>query len=49
LFHADGRTDGRTDGRNDKRTDEQTNMGKLMVAFCNFLKAPKNVTGTVNL
>jgi hypothetical protein len=30
LFHADGRTDGRTD------------MTKLIVAFRNFAKAPKN-------
>ena len=30
LFHADGRTDGRTD------------MTKLIVAFRNFVKEPKN-------
>ena len=31
LFHAD------------RRTDEQTNMIKLIVTFCNFWKAPKNI------
>jgi hypothetical protein len=32
LFHAEGRTDGRTD----------TDMSKLIIAFRNFAKAPKN-------
>jgi hypothetical protein len=31
LFHADG------------RTDRQTDMTKLIVAFRNFVNAPKNV------
>jgi len=34
IFHADGRTDGQTDGR--------TDMTKLMAAFRDFPKAPKN-------
>jgi hypothetical protein len=33
LFNADGRTD--------RRTDRQTDMTKLMVAFGNFVNAPK--------
>jgi len=33
LFHVDIRTDRRTD------------MMKLVVAFCNFVKAPKNILG----
>jgi len=35
LFHADGRTDRRD-------TDRRTDMTKLMAAFRNFIKAPKN-------
>jgi Fe-S-cluster formation regulator IscX/YfhJ len=34
LFQADGRTDG--------RTDRQTDMTKLIAAFRNFSKGPKN-------
>jgi len=34
LFHANRRTDGRKDG--------QTDMTKLIVAFQDFAKAPKN-------
>jgi hypothetical protein len=34
MYHADRRTDGRTDG--------QTDMTKLIVAFSNFVKPPKN-------
>jgi hypothetical protein len=36
LLHADRRTDGRTD------------MTKLVVAFCNFAKAPKEKTDDGN-
>jgi len=34
LFHTDRRTDG--------RTDKETDMTKLIVAFRNFAKAPRN-------
>jgi Fe-S-cluster formation regulator IscX/YfhJ len=34
LFQANGRMDGRTDG--------QTDIMKLIVAFSNFVNAPKN-------
>jgi len=37
LSHADGRTDGRTD------------MTKRIVAFHNFLNAPKNILGTSDM
>ena len=37
LFHADGRTDA--------PTDRQADMTKLIVAFRNFAKAPKNNKG----
>jgi hypothetical protein len=37
LLYADRQTDGRTDGR--------TDMAKLIVAFCNFSKAPTEKTG----
>jgi hypothetical protein len=39
LLHADRRTDGQTD----RRTDVQTGMTKIVVAFHNFAKAPKNI------
>jgi hypothetical protein len=35
----------RTDGQTDRRTDELTDMMKLIVAFRNFAKGPKNDTG----
>jgi hypothetical protein len=35
LFHADRRTDGRTGG--------QTGMTKLIIAFSNFVNAPKTI------
>ena len=38
LFHGDGRKPGQTD----RQTDTHTDMTNLIVAFCNFAKAPKN-------
>ena len=32
----------RTDRRTDRRKDRQTDMMNIIVAFCNFAKAPKN-------
>ena len=38
--------DGRTNGETDRQTDRQTDVTKLLVAFRNFGKAPKNhITG----
>jgi len=37
FFHVDRQTDRHIDGR----TDRQTDVKKLIVAFCNFAKAPK--------
>jgi hypothetical protein len=37
LFHVDGEADGRND----------TDMTKLIIAFRNFAKAPKNVHGLI--
>jgi len=40
LFHADGRADRRSDGRMDRQTETDTT--KLIIAFRNFAKTPKN-------
>ena len=42
LFHADRREGGQKEGRTEGRTDGQRDMTKLIVAFRNFAKAPKN-------
>jgi len=42
LFHTDTRTGRQTDGRTDGRTDRRTGMTKLIVAFRNFVKAPRS-------
>jgi hypothetical protein len=41
LFHADAQTHRQAGRRADGRTDGQTDKTKLVVAFCNFAKAPK--------
>jgi len=39
LFRANKRTDGRRDRQTYSQTDRQTGMGKLLIAFLNFMKA----------
>jgi hypothetical protein len=36
------KTDGRMEGRKDRQTGRQTNMMKLIIAFRNLVKIPKN-------
>jgi hypothetical protein len=36
-FHAE-------DGEMNGRTDKETDITKLIVAFCNFVNAPKNLS-----